>query len=486
MNQPRIPLQPRRVGVPAHRSFCARQMVGEYTHPTHSAFTLVELLVVIGIIAILIGLLIPAVSRVRQRAYATSTSNELLEIANACHHYFDDFGAYPGPISNSAIENGMVPPSPGPGFAQPGMNTAGSPVLSSTNTTYRSGTCLNGASYGSQTAATMLFSGSENLTLGLLGGLEINPNPAVLSQGNQIIFVNGPPTAALASIIPQTLVGTGPRSLAPSAANSAGNKQYGAYLPVNFPGSPLLLNGDGTFQSVWNSNPQPPPTTPNPPLPAYHDNVGRYFNNGFVPVLTDQYPDPMPILYLRARVGAHGVISGFTDATFKTLVTDPANGGVQAYYNYDVRDIIPFTSPSTVGANGATTFTNPSGPGSPSSGGLTETVSSVVLSVHALQAVGDGQTTPALPYFPVAAPTTTGGANFPVPTNRPDNAGEYFINAAIQPTNQPTNTTGSPTADYINSTGTPRGKDEFILIAPGPDRIYGSSDDITSFGDVQP
>jgi hypothetical protein len=69
-----------------------------------------------------------------------------------------------------------------------------------------------------------------------------------------------------------------------------------------------------------------------------------------------------------------------------------------------------------------------------------------------------------------------------VPTNFVANAGQYFMNLSIQPTNQ----TSTPTCDYINATGTPRAKDEFILISAGKDRTYGTSDDITSFGDVEP
>jgi hypothetical protein len=53
----------------------------------------------------------------------------------------------------------------------------------------------------------------------------------------------------------------------------------------------------------------------------------------------------------------------------------------------------------------------------------------------------------------------------------------------MNPSIAPINTTS---ADYQNSTGTPRGKDEFIIISAGRDRAYGTSDDITSFGDVEP
>jgi prepilin-type N-terminal cleavage/methylation domain-containing protein len=41
-------------------------------------------------------------------------------------------------------------------------------------------------------------------------------------------------------------------------------------------------------------------------------------------------------------------------------------------------------------------------------------------------------------------------------------------------------------AGTTNSTGTPRMKDSFILISPGPDRVYGTPDDITNFGAVAP
>jgi competence protein ComGC len=62
----------------------------------HRAFSLVELLVVIGMIAAVAGLLIPAIARARVTAVNTACCSQLRQIAQACLSYsMDNNGAYP-------------------------------------------------------------------------------------------------------------------------------------------------------------------------------------------------------------------------------------------------------------------------------------------------------------------------------------------------------------------------------------------------------
>jgi prepilin-type N-terminal cleavage/methylation domain-containing protein len=336
---------------------------GKRSTNSRPGFTLVELLVVIGIILILIGLLFPAISAVQKQARASATKQEMSRLQSACNAYYLEFRAYPGPLSENQVypQQGGCPVIPVAADSVVGIYQLSQNPSNTTNTFK----ITNGVT------------SSENLYLGLEGQL-IYPGP-----NSTPVFWYTPPSSGP----------TGPASLNP--ANPGVHASYLNYSPKETTYDSSSDGAAGLASNGGNAN----------ILPI----AAGTATDSSIPEFVDHFSPARPILYMRARVGTTGMLYTIAGTSYPSSTVSTA-------CQYNEQQLQPYGWVQTM------TYNPPS------------------------------STTPSNQKMAVNP------ANFP--TNSTYNLSDfvYFANPAV--------------------TGTPIGKDGYILISAGPDGIYGDSDDI--------
>lgn len=328
-----------------------------------AGFTLVEMLVVVGIIAVLVAIILPTVNAVKRAAQTASTRAMMQRIVAGCEAYSADHRAYPGPFANAQLYPFVA---------------AATPMTLTDN----SGNNYNMTGTGTVPNRNRVTS-TENLFLGLAGALWFD------SSTGQFQYRPSPmPPAGVAGL-----------------NGTVSRKVYSPYITFN-----INETSAGTLNDIEGG----PGATPDG---SWCGTVPPLVHDTNVPEFLDKYSSPMPILYMRANVGAKYFYSDRT-------VYD-------ADSQYQIAQVVRQYSRRSGSSNGLVPWTiyTKDYPATTAPNNYDQVINGASVNI--------GTTQGAYNYFG----TISGGTNTPIPLK----------------------------------------KDSYILISAGADNTYGTKDDVVNF-----